>query len=53
MGKITQEQRTRYAEKVKEQRRTIEAGLAKEKTLLDLLAHDDNGAAYKRLHLAE
>jgi hypothetical protein len=53
MGKITQEQRTRYAEKVKEQRKIIESGLAKEKTLLDLLAHDDNGAAYKRLHLAE
>jgi hypothetical protein len=52
MGKITQEQRNRYFEKVKEHRRTIEAGLAKEKTLLDLLAQDDTGAGYKRLKLA-
>jgi hypothetical protein len=53
MGKITQEQRNRYFEKVKEHRKTIEAGLAKEKTLLELLAKDENGAAYKRLSLAE
>lgn len=53
MGKITQEQRNRYFEKVKEHRRTIEAGIAKEKTLLDLLAKDDNGASYKRLHIAD
>jgi hypothetical protein len=53
MGKITQEQRNRYFEKVKEHRRTIEAGLAKEKTLLELLSKDESGIAYKRLHLAE
>jgi len=35
MGKISQEQRDRYFEKVKEHRITIEAALAKEKTLLD------------------
>jgi hypothetical protein len=52
MGKITQEQRNRYFEKVKEHRKTIEAGLAKEKTLLDLLANDDAGAGYKRLKLS-
>jgi hypothetical protein len=52
MGKITQEQRNRYFEKVKEHRKTIEAGLAKEKTLLDLLANDEAGAGYKRLKLA-
>ena len=52
MGKITQEQRNRYFEKVKEHRKTIEAGLAKEKTLLDLLARDESGAGYKRLKLA-
>jgi hypothetical protein len=52
MGKITQEQRNRYFEKVKDYRKTIEAGLAKEKTLLDLLAKDDTGAGYKRLKLA-
>ncbi len=52
MGKITQEQRNRYFEKVKEHRKTIEAGLAKEKTLLDLLSKDETGAGYKRLKLA-
>lgn len=52
MGKITQEQRNRYFEKVKEHRKLIEAGLAKEKTLLDLLAKDESGAGYKRLKLA-
>jgi len=53
MGKITQEQKNRYFEKVKEHRKTIEAGLAKEKTLLELLSKDESGAAYKRLVLAE
>jgi hypothetical protein len=53
MGKITQEQRNRYFEKVKEHRKTIEAGLAKEKILQDLLARDENGSGYKRLVLAE
>ncbi len=53
MGKITQEQRTRYFEMVKEYRKTIEAGIAKEKTLLELLSKDESGAAYKRLLVAE
>jgi len=53
MGKITQEQRNRYFEKVKEHRVTIEAGLAKEKTILELLSKDESGAGYKRLKLAE
>jgi hypothetical protein len=53
MAKITQEQKNRYFEKVKEHRKTIEAGLAKEKTLLELLAKDESGASYKRLVLAE
>ncbi len=53
MGKITQEQRNRYFEMVKEYRKTIEAGLAKEKTLLELLGKEESGAAYKRLFLAE
>ncbi|MGO8695366.1 MAG: hypothetical protein ACLQMF_17025 [Rectinemataceae bacterium] len=53
MGKITSEQRNRYFEKVKEHRATIEAGLAKEKTLLELLSRDEIGAGYKRLALAE
>ena len=53
MGKITQEQRNRYFEKVKEHRKTIEAGLAKEKTLCELIAKEEGGASYKRLALAE
>jgi hypothetical protein len=52
MGKITLEQRNRYFEKVKEHRKTIDAGLAKEKTILELLAKDGTGAGYKRLKLA-
>jgi hypothetical protein len=52
MGKITQEQRNRYFEKVKEHRKVIEAYVAKEKTLLDLLAKDETGSGYKRLKLA-
>jgi hypothetical protein len=52
MGKITLEQRNRYFEKVKEHRKTIDAGLAKEKTILELLAKDETGAGYKRLKLA-
>src|SRR5512145_1991909 len=53
MGKITQEQRNRYFEKVKEHRKTIEAGIAKEKTLLELIGKDEQGSSYKRLALAE
>lgn len=53
MGKITQEQKNKYFEMVKQYRNTIEAGLAAEKTILELLGKDDTGAGYKRLHLAE
>ena len=52
MGKITQEQRNRYFEKIKEHKKTIDAGLAKEKTLLELLGKDETGAGYKKLKLA-
>jgi hypothetical protein len=52
MGKITQEQRNRYFEKIKEHKKAIDAGLAKEKTLLELLAKDETGAGYKKLKLA-
>ncbi len=52
MGKITQEQKTRYFEAIKEHKKTIDAGLAKEKTLLELLAKDETGAGYKKLKLA-
>ncbi|HET7838956.1 MAG TPA: hypothetical protein VFL04_04310 [Rectinemataceae bacterium] len=53
MGKITSEQRNRYFEKVQEHRKSIEAGLAKERTLLQLVSSDESGAGYKRLALAE
>jgi hypothetical protein len=52
MGKISQDQRNRYFEKVKGYRKTIEAGLAKEKILLDLLSKDESGGGYKRFKLA-
>lgn len=53
MSKITQEQRNRYFEKVKEYKKLIDARLAKEKTLQDLLKQDDPGAEYKRMAAAE
>jgi hypothetical protein len=53
MAKIAQEQRNRYFEKVKEHKTVIDAALAREKTLVDLLANEDGGAAFKRLHMAE
>jgi hypothetical protein len=53
MGKITQEQKNRYFEKVQEHRKTIEAGIAREKTLLELLKKDEAAPGHKRLHLAE
>lgn len=53
MGKITQEQRNLYFEKVKEYKKLIEARLSKEKTLQELLNSDDPGVAYKRIAAAE
>lgn len=53
MGKISQEQRNRYFEKVKEYKTTIDSILAREKTLVDLLGREEGGAAFKRLHLCE
>lgn len=54
MAKITQEQRNRYFEKVKEHKATIDAILAREKTLVELLSKEEGaGAAFKRLHLCE
>ena len=53
MGKISQEQRSRFFEKVKENRKLVDGRIAKEKTLQDLLAQDPSAAGYKRLTLAE
>lgn len=53
MGRITQEQRNHYFEKVKEYKKLIEVRLSKEKSLQDLLNTDDVGVAYKRVAAAE
>ena len=53
MAKISQEQRNRYFEKVKRYKATIDAILAREKTLVELLAKEEGGASFKRLHLCE
>ena len=53
MGKITQEQRNLYFEKVKEYKKLIDARLSKEKTLQELLKPDDPGVSHKRIAAAE
>lgn len=53
MGKITAEDRKRYADKVNEYKTLISQGQARERTLQDLLNQDQTGASYKRINLAE
>jgi hypothetical protein len=53
MAKIAQEQRNRYFEKVKQHKAMIDAALAREKTIVELIAQEPAGAVFKRLHLAE
>jgi len=53
MAKITAEARKAYADKVAEYKVLISQGLAHEKTLNELLSKDPEGAAYKRISLAE
>lgn len=53
MAKISQEQRNRYFERVKEHKTTIDAILAREKTLMEMLSKEEGGTAFKRLHLCE
>ena len=53
MARITQEQRNRYFDKVKEYKVFIDGIIAHEKTMVALLTKEDAGAAFKRLHLAE
>lgn len=53
MGKITLEQRNRYAAKVKEYKSTIDLSLAAEQTLLTLLKQQAQGSGYVRIKLAE
>jgi hypothetical protein len=53
MGRITAEDRKRYADKVSEYKTVITQGQAREKTLCDLLSQDSVGSSYKRITLAE
>ncbi len=53
MGKISAEAKLRYAEKVKEYRKSIEQILIRERNLLEAIRRDPGGAAYKRLQLVE
>ena len=54
MGKITLEQRNRYAAKVKEYRAVLDGIASKEQTLLSLLKQPGGqGTGYIRIHLAE
>lgn len=53
MGKITLEQRNRYAAMVKDYKATIDMGLAAEQTLLTLLKQQSQGSGYVRIKLAE
>jgi len=53
MAKISQEQRNRYFEKVKEHKAIIDAILTREKTLVEMLSKEEGGSSFKRLHLCE
>lgn len=53
MGRITADDRKRYADKVEEYKGTISQGLAREKTLAEVLRRDPTGAGYKLINLAE
>jgi len=53
MSKITQEQRNRYADKVKEYKAVIDSILAKEQSFLSLLKQPGGqGPGYVRIKLA-
>lgn len=53
MGKISQEAKNRYFEKVKEYKQQTEAILKREQQILEIIGKGDPGAAYKRMALAE
>lgn len=53
MGKISQEARERYSNRVKEYKQQIEALQKREKTVLQDLEKKPNGAGYKRFALAD
>lgn len=54
MAKITQEQRNRYAAKVKEYKSNIDALLAKEQSMLTLISKSgEHGSGYARIRLVQ
>jgi hypothetical protein len=53
MGKISQEAKRRYSERVKEYKQEIEALQAREKAVLQTLEADTGGVGYKRFALAD
>jgi len=53
MAKISSEDRHQYAEKIKVYKENADAILLREKNILAILKNDDNGAAFKRLSLAD
>ncbi len=53
MGKISGEAKKRYFEKIKEYKTTIEQVSRREKSILEALQTDENGASYKKIMLAD
>jgi len=53
MGRITQEDRKKYFDKVTEYKKVIDAQLSHEKSLVEIMQRDTQGAAYKRILLAD
>lgn len=53
MGKISEEARKQYVDKVAEYKQIIEGLLSREKTILDAVSKDPPGAAYMKLSLAD
>lgn len=53
MGKISQEAKNRYFEKVKQYKQQSEAIQKREAQILEVISKGDPGAAYKRITLAE
>jgi hypothetical protein len=53
MGKISEEARKRYSDKVAEYKKTIEAYLQREKTVADAASKVERGGAFMKLQLAD
>ncbi|MFP4114692.1 MAG: hypothetical protein ACOC2Y_06735 [Spirochaetota bacterium] len=53
MGKISQEAKERYSNRVKEYKQEIDGLLKREKSILEDIRNSSNGVGYKRVSLAE